>query len=695
MSYEQPDDSLIEQTKRQIQALVAEIAHLSKQNMAPGEFYGEFVNRLMAALAAVGAAVWTLNDDRQLALQYQVNLQQTGLAEDEEKQKRHGMLLYKALATPALTTGDGMLVPPHAGFGDKDDAGNPTDYLLVIGPLRTDLEMVGLVEIFQRPESMPQVQEGYLRFLLEMCGMAADFLKSHQLRHFSDRQVLWARLEDFTRGVHASLEPIQTSYTIANEGRRLIECDRVSVALRKGNHCKIEAISGQDVFDKRSNTVRLLGRLASAVVATGDPVWYAGDTRDMAPQVEEAVQEYVDEAHSKMIAILPLGRQKADQEADAAERERDEPPIGALIIEQIEDNRVAPALAQRVDVVCRHSSTALANAMEHQNLFLMPLWRMIGHSRFLVKARTLPKTITISAAVLAAIIILIVWPADFDLHGKGTLEPVDRREVFASVDGVVYEIKDDNGRKIEHGTWVKQGQLLARLRSKDLELQQTDIEGQKRAAREKYFSIKGLLSGRQLLPEEQDRLRGDLAEAQKKLETLEDESKLFEKKMKELEIRSPIDGQVVTWDLENRLMARPVQKGQMLLRVANPNGPWQLELHMAEDRMGHITQAEKLARDRGEPLPVTYILATDPGTKLHGTVKEIQRIAEVRGEEGNTVLIKVAIDRNDIDHNGKDPSNLRPGASVSAKVRCGRRSLGYVWFHDVLAFIQSRILFRF
>ena len=139
-----------------------------------------------------------------------------------------------------------------------------------------------------------------------MCELAADFLKSHQLRHFSDRQVLWTQLEDFTRMIHASLDPRETAYTIANEGRRLIECDRLSVAIRKGNRCKIEAISGQDVFDKRSNVVRLLGRLATAVTATGDAVWYSGDTQDLAPQVEKAVEEYVDEAHSKTVAILPL-----------------------------------------------------------------------------------------------------------------------------------------------------------------------------------------------------------------------------------------------------------------------------------------------------------------------------------------------------------------------------------------------------
>ncbi len=36
-----------------------------------------------------------------------------------------------------------------------------------------------------------------------------------------------------------------TAYTIVNEGRRLIECDRVSVAMLKGTKAKVVAISGK------------------------------------------------------------------------------------------------------------------------------------------------------------------------------------------------------------------------------------------------------------------------------------------------------------------------------------------------------------------------------------------------------------------------------------------------------------------
>src|SRR5271157_2619783 len=209
MSYQQsPGDNEIEQTRRQIQTLIGEISQLSRQNLSPVQFYEQFLNRVVSALAAIGGVIWTSGENGQLALQYQLNLQQTGLLEDEEKQKSHSRLLYKLLNNPDVAGGNGVLVPPHSGFGD-DEAANPTEFLLVFGPLRTDLEMVGLVEIFQRAEAAPQVQQGYLRFLVQMCELAGDFLKSHQLRHFSDRQVLWARLEDFTRAVHSSLDPME------------------------------------------------------------------------------------------------------------------------------------------------------------------------------------------------------------------------------------------------------------------------------------------------------------------------------------------------------------------------------------------------------------------------------------------------------------------------------------------------------
>ena len=104
MSIEQPvDPQLIEQTKQQIRSLVAEIAQLSKTDVAPEEFYGQFLPRVVSALAAVGGAVWTLNPEGRLALQYQINIQETQLRESEE---RTGPAQPAAVQNPLRRRGD-------------------------------------------------------------------------------------------------------------------------------------------------------------------------------------------------------------------------------------------------------------------------------------------------------------------------------------------------------------------------------------------------------------------------------------------------------------------------------------------------------------------------------------------------------------------------------------------------------------
>ena len=673
MSTEQSvDPHLIEQTKQQIRSLVVEIANLSKQDLSAREFYGAFLDRVVSALAAMGGAVWALSEAGGLELQYQSNLRDTHLADNQESLASHGQLLQKI-----ITSGEGGLVQPRSGDGADGQASNPSDFLLILGPIKVDQDTRGVIEIFQRPGAPPTTQRGYLKFLLQMCDLASDFLKTRQLRHFTDRQTLWNQLENFTRMAHTSLEPREAAYTIANEGRRLIECDRVSVAIRKGKKCTIEAVSGQDTFDKRSNTIMLLNRLATAVVSAGEPLWYAGDTSNLAPQVEDAVQEYVDESHSKNVAVLPLRRP-----GDPTD-EKDQPEaIGALIVEQIEDARPREGMVQRVNVVCDHSSLAMANALQHNNLFLLPLWRTLGKASWVVSARTLPKTIAILVAIAVLIVGLIVVPVDFTLTGDGALQPVLRRDVFAAVEGQVEQVL------VKHGDKVKAGEVLLLLRNPDLDVAISETTGKLLQAEEGRTAAiaKQRRRSRSKSEEEDEKEQAHDEELQyrQQVESLRSQLLLLEDKKAKLKVASPIDGEITTWDPEKELLTRPVKPGEVLLSVADPKGRWELELHMPEDRMGHVTKAQ---RELGDDLKVAYNLATEPGADYEGKIEEIHESAEVRGEEGNTVLIKVAIDKQ------KHLDLLRPGANVKARVYCGRASVGYWLFHDALDFVQSRILF--
>lgn len=223
-----------------------------------------------------------------------------------------------------------------------------------------------------------------------------------------------------------------------------------------------------------------------------------------------------------------------------------------------------------------------------------------------------------------------------------------------------------------------------------MEVARTQILGEITAKGQRLAAIERELQvDRRLQPEEKERLEGERQALEKEIESFQQQLLLYRQKAEDLNVRSPIDGVVITWDLEQKLLARPLQRGQVLMQVADPTGPWRVELDVPEYRMGYLRQAQ---RELEENLPVSFILATDPGTRHQGRIEEVHLAAEPRGEEGHAVLVKVSIDAETLE--ALRP-NLHPRAAVQAKVYCGRRSLGYVWFHDLVAFVRSRILFRF
>ena len=154
-----------------------------------------------------------------------------------------------------------------------------------------------------------------------MAGLIGDWLKGATLRQVSDRQEMWQQADHFARLVHDNLDLRDTAFTIANEGRQLIGCDRVSVAIKKGGRCKVQAISGQDSIENRSNIVLALNNLATRVVSAGESLWYDGSVEDLPPQLEEAIEDYVDLSHGRTIAVLPIRRPEKVIEGDVHSKE--------------------------------------------------------------------------------------------------------------------------------------------------------------------------------------------------------------------------------------------------------------------------------------------------------------------------------------------------------------------------------------
>jgi multidrug efflux pump subunit AcrA (membrane-fusion protein) len=687
----------IEQTKQQIRGLVGEIAQLVKSDLDSDEFYAAFMQRIVSALAAAGGAVWLVGEGGEMKVNYQINLQGALLDDDDEEGKKH-----KRLLSYVAQSGEPQLVPPHSSFGDDGTVANPTEHLLVLAPMHGDDSVEGIVEIFQRPDSQPATQRGYLRFLVQMCELAAEWIKSRKLKQFSDRHSLWAQADQFSRLVHQNLDLRETAYTIANEGRRLIGADRVTVAVRRGEKCRVEAVSGQDTVENRSNSVALLGKLATRVMLSGEPLRYHGSTEDLPPQIEEVIDAYVDESYAKSIIVLPLRRPERPEEANPENIEQQfetseslDDCIGALIIEQIETNLPAEVIDPRIDLVHEHSCRAISNALTYNNIFLMPLWRAVGSLRWLVRARTLPKTITISALVLVFLAVMVFYRVDFYVESRGVLQPVVRRQVFVRANGIV------EGFHCGDQDTVRAGDLLATLMDRDLQIERRRIDGELQETIDRLAAARRTQFQSGLSSAERIRISGQILQLKQRLDTLRQQLVIIKQKEKDLEIRSPIDGTVVMqWEVEKSLSKRPVVIGQVLMTVVDTTQKWELELSMSERRIGHVNRARMIketgAEGTSELLGVRYVLATHPENQFTGTTsgKDIGMATRVEGDEGPIVPIRVAIDEQVLKGELAELQiELRPGATVTAEIHCGKAAIGYTWFHEAIQWVQLHLLF--
>jgi hypothetical protein len=156
----------------------------------------------------------------------------------------------------------------------------------------------------------------------------------------------------------------------------------------------------------------------------------------------------------------------------------------------------------------------------------------------------------------------------------------------------------------------------------------------------------------------------------------------------------------VTWEVKKNLLNRPVEVGQELISVAALEGEWVLEVHVPDDDMAPIREADQELRERiaagqaepGAMLPAYFVAATDPEHRYPGYVRRIASNAET--VEGNHV-VKVTVGFSDeVQKEYIARNELRPGAEVRARVKCGEDRLAYVLFRDVLNAFYETVLFR-
>ncbi len=693
----QVDQSQIEQARRQITRLAEEIAHLSEMELAPAEYYGEFLQRLLQALAAPAGAVWLRTPQGNLQLQYQINMRQVGLDRSDNGRQMHDELLRQA-----AMKGQPLHVPPQSGAGNGEAgkpaaAGNPTDHAILIAPILVDKQTAGLVEVWQDAKRGPDAQRGFLQFIVKMSALAAGYTRNHQLRTMVGQQAVWTQLESFAKQIHGTLNPTEVAYLVANESRRLLECDRVSVGVRQGGRVQVLAISGADVVEKRSNLVQLMRKLFETVQTWGEKLVYSGTKDDtLPPAVNKALDAYLAESNSKLLVVLP---QKDDREEKSKR-----PPRSALMMECFEPAAAPEQMVARLDVIARHATTALYNAVEHRRIPMRFLWLPLAKLQDGLggKARAILTLVGVAFVLFVAAMVFVPYP--LRMEAKGQLLPIKRGQVFATRPGIIKEIMAN----VQPGKRVAKDQQLFRLFDEQLAREVIGIKT-------KILIAENTIKGASKDPKDPDRpnTSPDVVQATIELNSLlEQRELLFKRNNAILEepghfwVKAPISGIVLTSDFKENLLGRPVKPDQPLLRIGQADmekkklSEWEIELRIPQTNIGQVLNAFKRFND--QDLDVDLLVRSEPTASYRGKLPRSQVAFEAvpnRNEQNESepvVIARVKIDSKDIPPEARIPtSQLLSGIEVSTRIRCGNHAMGYSLFYGVWEFIYEKIIFFF
>ncbi|MBM81319.1 MAG: hypothetical protein CMJ78_12110 [Planctomycetaceae bacterium] len=665
----------VEEVRDRILQLAREIEELSQTNVPKDKFFDEFLRRVIGAVGARAGAIWMKSPSGRLERYCEQGFEAIGFDTDAQAEPRNQKLLAEV-----INTGQARTYSPD----DPNSPELPTNDLLVLAAFQESREIIGAIEIFQRSDTPPAARPGFLQFVEQMCGFACRYL---------DRQVALAPspeiaeladdFEHLVRRMHQSLDVRKISSIIAENGREVANCDRISVAMLRGRRATILASSDSNSVDQSSQTTRLLSDVAAKAILTKEPLVCDGSTDDYPPQIEKPLVAYVGQSDSKMLMIVPFFQTDPmiQHEEEDGPRIRSKEvrriPIGGIVIEQSDEAQPKDGQLEKVSLIAEHASAAFSNAKAYHGLYFLGIWKALGALYALLEGRTFLKTLAVFAIIIGIIAAFMFVPYEYRVECDGRVMPVEQVDVFAPRDGRVDQIL------AQSLSTVKEGEDLIYLANDDLEAQILAQTSLRDAKAKQYESLQAQFDAADSvgLSNEATQIQGKYVQTEIEWKHAIKRLEVLEKRKESLIVRAPSDGVISTFELAKTLKDRPVRQGELLLEIKNENGPWRLELSVEEHRIGHLFNAmEELQTDT---LPVEFVLNTDTETVYHGELTKISSRANAEAETGSIFIVFASASKDEIE-------NCRIGAEVRAKISCGERSLGYVLIGDVIEFLERR-----
>ncbi|MEX2578220.1 MAG: efflux RND transporter periplasmic adaptor subunit [Verrucomicrobiales bacterium] len=422
-------------------------------------------------------------------------------------------------------------------------------------------------------------------------------------------------------------------FTLATELEKFFGCQRVAIGTGSSRSCRVHAVSGMSSEEKRTLGFSQIGAAMKEAIALGEIMVWPAQRELLAEVVVSANHDdLLYSFKSGRIILIPLIHEESNVSgAVALLWPAASPEINKRTYRLVE--ACQSPLAALVGFLKKSKPGAVRGG-------LIRYWRSSAVKR-------------VASGVLAlAVLVALVFPVTYRVSAESRIQPVLRRTVAAPFENRLYRTH------VKPGDSVEAGDVLAELDGREIRVALAEAIAARNAAVKKRDNAMVLEDPAtfQMAQLEADRLALEVERLQYRSDNLL--------------VRSPIDGVVLTGDLE-RSEGVPVTSGQKLFEIA-PLEKMLMEVAVPETEIRHVEKGAK----------VKLRLESDSRRTWDSTLENLYPISEI--QDGKNVFVAEAVLEN-------ENEILRPGMRGSVRIYAGKKPFGWILFHQLWEYLRLKL----
>ena len=627
-------EEILEKKKLEFKTAVSELISTFRSQAELGQFLQVLLVASIRLMEGSGGSIW-LRRGSQIGLAFEAGASKDMLPELEGDGSEETVL---AQISQEMRPSVFPLI--RKGADKEDQPGHIGIYI----PIETSDGLFGILKVVKPSESKVIYKED-IEFLLNIGGLIQVYLNQLHMPKVLDRMEEVGKLFDVHKEVFSSLDPTKIAFTLANLLPEVVHCERCTVGLYDGKKLRIKAITGQDLIEQKSVTIRSLTRILEEAAKTNDSVnlTHKGLEKMEEGMLKEAGVEYFQDHPFKVLYAVPI--QDKDQN------------FGVVGVETTREDSFSQTDLTFLKFVSAQAALALKNARLFEGIPFARTWQRLLKGSEKVGVIPWTRRMLYIAVILAVILIPFLVPVENKVGGKCEILPIQRHYARPKTDGILKTFFVQEGSRVKKGDTVAaldddpfQKKLREALTRRDV-LQANVV---------KYFGLG------QMADYEIERF---------KLKDVDVEIEFLKSELEKTKITAEGSGIVITpqprfWER----IGKPLTKGEELMEIGELD---RLRLEVAVDEKD--VKFVKTGQD------IRFLLNSLPEKSFEIKTKVIREKAEVR-EPGNFFIVEADLD------SVKGP--FKPGMKGEAKIYTGKAPLGEVYLRDMFEWFRMKI-FKF